>query len=477
MTMMQHATSATMAEAEIIEQPLVDSDLDSSGLGGHPAGLTTLFFTELWERFSYYGMRAILMLYMVAPTAEGGLGFPIEKAASIYGTYTMLVYMASIPGGWVADRLIGGRLSVLIGGIIIALGHFTLVFQQLPFFYAGLCLIVVGTGLLKPNVSSMLGSLYSQGDNRRDGGFSIFYMGINIGAALAPLVCGYLAQSGQFKSWLVSVGLEPASSWHWGFGAAGVGMALGLAHYLLQQKRLGNAGLRPQAKQKKKKDEHVEKQPLTAAEWKRLGAIGVLFFFATMFWAVYEQGGSSLSLFADKLTDCTIFGWNFPSSWFQSLQAVFVIALAPLFSLLWLRLGKREPSSPAKFTYGLLFLGLGIALMVPASLAAQTGKVSLWWLTAVYFLQVVGELCLSPVGLSTVTKLAPLRMVGMIMGVWFLASSLGNKLAGYLGGFFNDKDLSSLTNLYGGMAGAVLLATAILFALTPTVRKLMGGIR
>ncbi len=452
---------------------------DRSGLGGHPSGLTTLFFTELWERFSYYGMRAILMLYMVAPVTEGGLGFPVVQASYIYGAYTMLVYMASIPGGFVADRILGGRLAVLLGGIIIALGHFTLIFPALPFFYAGLGLIVIGTGLLKPNVSSMLGSLYAPGDNRRDGGFSIFYMGINIGAALAPLVCGYLAQAPAFKSWLVSVGFEPTSAWHWGFGAAGVGMTLGLAHYVLQKNRLGNAGLRPEPKLKVAGERLVEDrpEPMKAEEWKRLGAIGILFFFATLFWAIYEQGGSSLSLFADKLTDCRIFNWAFPSSWFQSLQAIFVIFLAPVFSWLWIRLGKREPSSPAKFAYGLLFLGIGIAIMVPASLAGETGKVSPWWLTSVYLLQVVGELCLSPVGLSTVTKLAPARMVGMIMGVWFLASACGNMLAGVLGSTFNEKDLGSLTTLYGGMAGAVFLSTAILAALAPTVRKLMSGVR
>ena len=216
--------------------------------------------------------------------------------------------------------------------------------------------------------------------------------------------------------------------------------------------------------------------PLSPAEWKRLGAIGILFFFTMLFWAVYEQGGSSLSLFADKLTDCSIMGWQFPSSWFQSLQAIFVICLAPIFSWLWIKLGKREPSSPAKFAYGLFFLGAGIALMVPASLGAAAGKVSPWWLTAVYLLQVTGELCLSPVGLSTVTKLAPARIVGMMMGVWFLAASMGNMLAGYLGGFFNENDLHSLTNLYGGMGAAALAATVVLVFLTPTVRKLMGGI-
>ncbi len=451
----------------------------TSPFAGHPQGLSTLFFTEMWERFSYYGMRAILALYMVAPVTEGGLGFSTEKTGEIYGTYTMLVYMMSIPGGFIADRFLGARLSVLVGGIIIAVGHFTLAFKEIWFFYGGLILIVLGTGLLKPNISSMLGLMYKQGDIRRDAGFSIFYMGINIGAALAPIVCGFLAQGKEFRGMLKSWGLNPETSWHWGFAAAGVGMTFGLIHYWIQRKPLQKVGSRRHKPRQDATDKQqaAPNEPLTKEEWKRLGAIAILFFFTMMFWAVYEQGGTSLNLFADKLVDNKIFGWEYPSSWLQSLQAVYVIAFAPLLSMLWIKLGDKQPSAPAKFSFGLFLLGLGIVLMVPASMLAAQGKISPLWLVVVYLLEVLGELCLSPVGLSTVTKLAPVRFVGITMGVWFLAASMGNKIAGHLGGMFKADDTQILVTLFGSMAGAVFLATLVLALLVPTVKKLMSGIK
>jgi proton-dependent oligopeptide transporter, POT family len=463
---------------------------DTSGLFGHPKGMTTLFFTEMWERFSYYGMRAILVLYMVAPVAKGGLGFNTPDATGIYGIYTMMVYMTSIPGGWIADKILGGRLSVLIGGIIIALGHFCLAVRELPFFYLGLTLIVIGTGLLKPNISTMLGGLYDKNDPRRDAGFSFFYMGINIGAALSPLVCGFLAQSEQFKSYLANAGIDANVSWHFGFAAAGVGMLLGLAQYIVHGKRLANVGGRPIAVKKeaaksagtessldpKSPTVKTSAEPLTADELKKLGAIAVLFSFQVLFWAIYEQGGSSLNLFADLLTRNQVFGFDFPSSWLQSAEAAFCILLAPTFAAIWIKLGDKQPSSPAKFTYGLLFLGLGIALMVPASIMAAQGKVSPMWLVVSYLLQVIGEMCLSPVGLSTVTKLAPARFASSTMGIWFLASAFGNLIAGKLAGFFNAESTSTLVILFGSMAAASILATAILAFLTPKVRKLMGNV-
>jgi len=444
----------------------------TGGLAGHPRGLTTLFFTEMWERFSYYGMRSILVLFMVAPVAEGGLGFDTVKATSLYGTYTMAVYLMAIPGGYVADRLLGARRAVLAGGIVIALGHFSMVFASTPSFYAGLVLIVLGTGLLKPNISAMVGGLYGADDSRRDAGFSIFYMGINLGAALSPLVCGYLAQSEGFRATLAGMGLAPHSSWHWGFAAAGVGMTLGLVQYVAHRGRLRHVGNRkaPAARRDQ------PGAPLTREEWLRVAAIGVFFGFTVLFWSVYEQAGSSLTLFADGLTRTEAFGWAFPSSWFQSVQAVFVILLAPLYSAMWVRMGDRQPSSPAKFAIGLLFLGFGTMFMVPAVLLAASGRVSPWWLTAVYFLQVVGEMCLSPVGLSTVTKLAPAKLVGMMMGVWFLAAALGNKLAGEIGGLFDVANPSGNAWLFGAMAGSALLAAVLLAALGPRVRRLMGGV-
>jgi POT family proton-dependent oligopeptide transporter len=445
----------------------------SDGFAGHPPGLKTLFFTELWERFSYYGMRAILMLYMVAPAVDGGLGFDVKRAGIIYGFYTMLVYMGSIPGGFIADRYLGSRRAVFIGGAIIALGHFSLAFPQLPFFYVGLGLIIVGTGLLKPNISAMVGGLYGPDDPRRESGFSIFYMGINIGGFIAPLVCGYLAQGLEFKKVLQSWGLAGHTSWHWGFAAAGVGMLLGLAQYIAFRRHLASVGAKPE--RVGLQPDKVE--PLTASEWRRVAAIGVFFVFTVVFWSIYEQAGTSLNLFADRLTADQLCGWHFPSSWYQSLDAIYVIALAPVFSWLWMKLGSKQPSSPAKFAAGLLFVGLGIGLMVPASLLAASGKVSPLWLVCAYLLQVIGEMCLSPVGLATVTRLAPPRLLGLMMGVWFLAASFGNFLAGCFGGLFNDKDASVLVTLFGSMAGLGIAAAVVLAFLTPAVRKLMGAVR
>ena len=447
---------------------------DTSGFFGHPAGLTTLFFTELWERFSYYGMRAILVLYMTAPVDRGGLGFGIPEATSLYGTYTMFVYLTNLPGGLIADKILGARLAVLFGGIIIACGHFSMVFPSLTFFYLGLTLIAIGTGLLKPNISSMVGSLYGEDDPRRESGFSIFYFGINLGAVLAPLVCGFLAESQMFKNFLAARGFDPASSWHWGFGAAGVGMTLGLIVFLLHRHRLAHVG--GLARKRKDAPDFVPDKPLTRDEWKRVGAIFVFFLFTILFWAAYEQKGASLNLFTRDLVRRDVGGWVYPASWMQSLTAFFVLLLAPLFAMLWVRWGKRQPSSPAKFTFGLIFIGLGYLLMVPAAWLTGQGKISPLWLVGLYFLEVVGEMCLSPVGLSTVTKLAPAKLLGIMMGVWFLAAALGNKLAGFLAGFFKADDPGRLVRLYGGIAVGLLISAGVLALLTPKIKKLMGKV-
>ncbi|MET0650655.1 MAG: peptide MFS transporter [Pyrinomonadaceae bacterium] len=465
--------------SEAIDQPTqeaVEGVQDAGGLGGHPKGLTTLFFTELWERFSYYGMRAILVLYMVAPAAQGGLGFDTKQAASIYGTYTMSVYLTALPGGLVADRWLGARLAVLLGGIVIACGHFTMVFQSTNFLYAGMALIAIGTGLLKPNISTMVGGLYRKNDPRRDSGFSLFYMGINIGAVLAPLVCGYLAQGEGFKRFLAANGFNPAASWHWGFGAAGVGMLFGLVVFLLQRGRLRQAEDRIEKRAGDAEAEAAD-QSLTPGDWKRIGAIFIFFLFTILFWAAYEQKGASLNLFAARLVNTELFGYQFPSSWLQSLTPFYVILLAPVFSILWVRMGDRQPSIPAKFTLGMLFIGLAYLLMIPAATLTAYGKVSPLWLVGLYFLEVIGEMCLSPVGLSAVTKLAPLKLVGIMMGVWFLASSLGSKLAGYLSGFFVADNPGTLVRLYGGIAVGLLIATGLLAALIPTIRRLMGQVK
>jgi proton-dependent oligopeptide transporter, POT family len=424
----------------------------------HPRGLSTLFFTEMWERFSYYGMRAFLILYMTAPAVAGGLGFPVQRAASIYGTYTGSAWAASIVGGIIADRGLGQYRTVLIGGIIIAAGHFTLAFRALPFFYTGLALIVIGTGLLKPNVSAMVGSLYEEDDKRRDAGFSIFYMGINLGGFLGPIIAGYLAQK---------------VDWHIGFACAGVGMALGLTQYILGKDRLQPAINKLSVRQKERASSSSSAVRFTAQEWKRLATIGILFVFAALFWGAYEQNGSTLNLFADRYTRLSIFGWSFPSSWMQAVPAVF----APLMAALWIRLGSKEPSSPAKFAIGLLFAGLSFLFLIPAASAAQAAPgilVSPWWLIGAYFIIEIGELALSPVGLSIVTKLAPARIVGLMMGVWLLSIAVGDKIAGWAAGFFTSLPLPAL---FGYVAAVTLVASAVLAVLVKPIRKLMGGIQ
>ena len=442
---------------------------ETAGWFGHPRGLSTLFFTEMWERFSYYGMRAFLILYMTAPVAVGGLGFDVPRASSVYGTYTGSVWVTPILGGLVADRMLGAYRSVLLGGIVIALGHFTLALRALPFFYTGLALIVVGTGLLKPNATTLVGSLYDERDARRDAGFSIFYMGINLGAFIGPLLAGGLAQK---------------VDWHLGFACAGVGMTLGLIQYVLGRDRLRPAMERVASRMR-------AAAPLAGAparagggailgftpvEWGRIAAVVVFFAFAALFWAAYEQAASTLNLFVDRYADRTVLGWTVPSSWFVAIQPLFVILLSGVFAWLWVRLGPREPSTPAKFSLGLLFAGLSFVLLLPAGAIAQRGGgvlVSSLWLVGAYFLQVVGELCLSPVGNSAVTKLAPPRIVGMMMGVWFLSIAAGNKLAGWVAGLSASVPL---TTLFGALAGVTLGAAVALFLLLHPVRRLMGGV-
>ena len=442
---------------------------ETAGWFGHPRGLSTLFFTEMWERFSYYGMRAFLILYMTAPVAVGGLGFDVPRASSVYGTYTGSVWVTPILGGLVADRMLGAYRSVLLGGIVIALGHFTLALRALPFFYTGLALIVVGTGLLKPNATTLVGSLYDERDARRDAGFSIFYMGINLGAFIGPLLAGGLAQK---------------VDWHLGFACAGVGMTLGLIQYVLGRDRLRPAmervagrvrGTAPVAGSRARAGGGAILD-FTPVEWGRIAAVVVFFAFAALFWAAYEQAASTLNLFVDRYADRTVLGWTVPSSWFVAIQPLFVILLSGVFAWLWVRLGPREPSTPAKFSLGLLFAGLSFVLLLPAGAIAQRGGgvlVSSLWLVGAYFLQVVGELCLSPVGNSAVTKLAPPRIVGMMMGVWFLSIAAGNKLAGWVAGLSASVPL---TTLFGALAGVTLGAAVALFLLLHPVRRLMGGV-
>jgi len=430
---------------------------------GHPKGLSTLFFTEMWERFSYYGMRAFLILYMVH-----ALGFTDGHAGSVYGWYTAGVWAAAIVGGIIADRWLGQYRSVLYGGIIIALGHFTLALHALPAFYAGLSFIVIGTGLLKPNVSGIVGALYDVQDARRDAGFSIFYMGINLGAFIGPIIAGYLAQR---------------VDWHLGFACAGVGMTLGLVQYVLGRKRLAPA-IERLARKPKPVAAAGSQTPtagagwldFTTAEWKQIAAMGVFFVFAAIFWGAYEQAGSSLNLFGDRYTTTAILGFSFPSSWYVSVQAIFVVILAPAFAWLWIKLGRYEPTTPTKFAFGLLFVGVSFLFLLPAANAIQSTpglRVSPFWLIGCYFIQELGELSLSPVGLSVFTKLSPVKIVGMMLGVWFLADSVGNKVAGYAAGFISS---APLPQLFGVVAAVCIGASAVAFLLVKPVKRLMGGV-
>lgn len=454
-----------------------DTALAEETFAGHPKGLFNLFFTEMWERFSYYGMRAILVLYMVAAVSDGGLALTNKEAGQIYGLYTMAVYLSALAGGLIGDKVFGARRAVLIGGIIIAFGHFTIAFASTTTLFIGMILIVLGTGLLKPNMATIVGALYKPGDMRRDAGFSIFYMGVNVGAMFAPIVCGYLAQGLEFKAWLSSVGISPHVSWHFGFAAAGIGMVVGLFVFVTQARLLGTAGLKSKAAPVAVVESNSKAEFLTRDEWRRLGAIAVLFVFNILFWAIYEQGGSSLNIFASKCVDTTIFGWSFPSTWLQTFQAGFIVLFAPIISMVWLKLGDKQPTAPSKFAIGIVLLGLGISLMVPASMLAAQGKVSPFWLIGVFLFECLGELCLSPVGLSTVTKLAPARFAALTMGAWYLSISIGNYTAGSLSGLFDEKNPSGMTTLFGSMAVSALVATVLMALLVPMVKKLMGNIK
>ena len=484
---------------------------------GHPRGLSTLFFTEMWERFSYYGMRAILTLYMTKSLAEGGLGFDEKYAGIIYGTYVSSVWYLSLPGGWLADRVFGARRAVLIGAIIIACGHYSMAVNSHLTFFAGLVLIALGTGLLKPNISAMVGQLYSERDERRDAGFSIFYMGINLGAFLSPFLVGFLAQHTLFRRFLTGMGLDPNSAWHWGFGAAGVGMTIGIIQYILGQKKMPGVG--DKLERHRVAEESEPKDYLTiilavvgavigaalglhygdagwvsalfpgvvgffagyltgitrllnGEELSRVLVIFILVVFSILFWMTYEQAGSSLTLFADRLTRTTFLGFAFPSSWFQSVPAIFVIIFAPIFGAIWQKLGNRQPSSPAKFTVGLLFAGLAFVVIAFAAMLTTNGRVSPMWLVGVYFLQTIGELCLSPVGLSTTTKLSPVRMVGLMLGVWFLSISIGSFIAGLTTRLFQGNDSWVLVRGFGIFAGITLVAAVILAFLTPLIKRM-----
>ncbi|GHF81050.1 peptide MFS transporter [Thalassotalea marina] len=461
---------------------------------GQPQGLQTLFFTEMWERFSYYGMRMLLVLFMTATLQEGGLGLTVASATAIYGLYTGSVYFMGLPGGWISDRLIGGQKAVWYGGIIIMCGHIVLAIPSDKTFFIGLVLVVLGTGLLKPNIGAMVGQLYSEEDKRRDSGYAIYYMGINLGSTLGYIICGYLMEDDSF-------------GWHWAFGAAAVGMALGLIQYRKTLNKLDGVGslpaspLSPQAAKiswtiiaaflvlvvlitSMAMNGSIVIDPVSVAQYvaisftlmfvlyyasiyifgnltpnemKRLGALLLVCIASACFWSGFEQAGSSMNLFARDYTDrmLTSVDFEIPTGWFQSLNAFFIVLLSPFFAALWINLGKRlvSPSYGIKCAIGLIIMASGFIVMFFAAQYAASGlKVAPYWLVATYFLHTVGELCLSPVALSAVSKLSPRRFAGQMMGAFVLTYSIGNIISGLLAGNFDPNNIEQLPNLYSQIA-------------------------
>ncbi|MEN8186800.1 MAG: peptide MFS transporter [Bacteroidota bacterium] len=391
-------------------------------LFGHPTGLFVLFFTEMWERFSYYGMRAILTLYLVSKTtdANSGLGWSNTEALELYGWYTMFVYLMSIPGGYIADKFIGQKKSVLVGGILLVAGHGILAYTEMWAFYTGLVLIVLGVGMLKPNISTMVGSLYKKGDIRRDKGFTIFYIGINLGSFLASIIVGYVGE---------------VIGWHYGFGLAGIGMALGLLVYYFGQPYLREIG-NFIGDAKSEKDKNLLNKPLTKIEKDRIIVLLISFLLVIVFWGAYEQAGGLLNLYAKEKTNRMFMGLEVPASWFQSLSALFIIFIGAGVARFWAKrkLKGKNASSIFKMLIGLIIMGTGFLFMSAAALQFEKeGSSAMYWLILAYFFNVVGELSLSPVALSFITKLAPLKYASIMMGVYFAMTGIGNKLAGLLG--------------------------------------------
>jgi len=393
-------------------------------LFGHPIGLFILFFTEMWERFSYYGMRAILVLYLVAKTSDenSGLGWTNGEALQLYGWYTMLVYVLSIPGGIIADKLVGQKKAVMIGAVLLVMGHGTLAIDTLWAFYSGLILIILGVGMLKPNISTMVGGLYQKGDIRRDKGFTIFYIGINLGAFLSSLIVGYIGE---------------VHGWHYGFGLAGIGMLLGLLVYVYGQKHLEDVG-NFIGTSKNTADQEAYKKPLTKIEKDRVVVLLLSFFLVVIFWGAFEQAGGLMNIYAKEKTSRMLMDWELPASWFQSLNPIFIVLLGTGVASFWAarKLKGKNASSLFKMILGLIIMGTGFFFMTGATAQYQsTGSSAMYWLVLAYFLHTVGELCLSPVALSFITKLAPVKYASIMMGLYFAVTGFGSKLAGILGEF------------------------------------------
>ncbi len=517
------------------------ADRDRAFLG-HPLGLANLFFTEMWERFSYYGMRAFLIFYLAAPKNVGGQGMfdaiktsePSAAAGALVGMFGASVYLLGLPGGWIADRFLGQRKAVIVGGIGIALGNAILAIPGVgDFFYVGLVVIAIGTGFLKPNISSLVGQLYKEGDPRRDGGYTIYYMGINIGAFFAPLVAGYFAMSDTFRKWTLSHGMDPGLWWNIAFGVTAIGMVLGLIQFIAMKGSLGGAGEHPTIptdKAEAKRDVTILQIVIAAfvgigvlvATLKPSGdvikeAMGIgllvgsfvlftllykgakndgerrgilamipLYIGAIAFFAIFEQAPTTLNIFADTLTREKVLGIDFPTTWYQSVNSVFIVTLAPVFAWLWVWLNKKgkEPSSVNKFAIGMCFIAVAFLVMLPAGDARPIVKdaagkitdpgnlVSGFHLIGLYFFYTVAELCISPVGLSSMSKLAPKRLGGMVMGIWFLGTAIGIYLAGRATSISNGRGFNFL---FVFLIIAALIVAAALFVVAPKIKKMMGA--
>ncbi len=479
-------------------------------LFGYPRALATLFMTEMWERFSFYGMRALLVLFMIAPESEGGMGYGAAQAAGIAAIYGALVYLTPLPGGWIADRVLGQRRTVLIGGIVIAAGHIVLAIMGGAGLYLSLLLIIVGTGLLKPNLTAMVGGIYAGHDEQRDAGFSIYYMGINVGALLAPLVCGYLGQE---------------VSWELGFGVAAVGMIVALVQYVLGARGLGPIGLVPEnplpAGLRRRYGLfglaglaafvalvvleitvlHVPADSIELGitllivaipiywftrtlrterradpdQYHRIVVLGVLFIAAAVFWLVSDQAGSTITIFAQDDTRHEILGAHFPSSWFQTVNPLLIILLAPVMAGLWTALSARgrQPGTAVKFGGSLVLVFLSMVVMVLAAHSAETARVAAMWLVAVFAIQTVAELMLSPVGLSAASRLAPADRVSQTIGVWFLATSVGDALGGRLAQYYDQWGQATYFAVLGVIA--LIAGLAMLAIARPLGRLLRDG--
>ncbi len=466
-----YSKAGTLVGARVIHQS-PGSIQQKKTLFGHPIGLFVLFFTEMWERFSYYGMRALLVLYMtqhLIQSAQNGtyiFGFEGLKSAletvfgplavqplasQIYGLYTGFVYFTPFFGGIIADRFLGQRKTVVIGSILMAIGHFLMAFDR--FFLIALFYLILGNGCFKPNISTQVGSLYAQDDPRRDGAFTIFYMGINLGAFFSPLICGTLGQ---------------IYGWHYGFAAAGIGMIIGLFVYLWGQKYLAEDNVTRQ------KAAHTQPEPLTVKEWKAIAGLSVLCVLNIVFWGVYEQQGNTIQLFADQNTDWHLFGWEMPSTWFQSFNPLFIFILAPLFNSLWSWQAKKgkEPTSVGKMAMGSALLGVSfLILLFVVSGIKPDHKIHFIWLAGCTLIYTIGELYLSPIGLSLVTKVAPARLVSMLMGMWFLSSFFGNYLSGFLGTYY---DRMSKENFFLMLTVLGISTGLAIFSLAKPLKKAIG---